>query len=237
MRELQNVSVLIIDDEMQMCRLLETIFTSQGARVETALSGSEGLEKFPLFNPDLVLLDILMPGEDGIEICRQFRAESTVPLILLTALSGGDHIVRGLDAGADDYIIKPFEREVLLARCRAVLRRMYSLIEDDGHLAYDDGFLLIDISARKVTAAEEQVKLSATEFKLLAYLLRHAGETCTFEGILENVWGEPYRFSAEYVHVYIWHLRQKLEADSKQPRYLISEHGVGYRFELINRER
>ena len=237
MQELKNISVLIIDDELQMCRLLETIFTSQGAIVETALSGSEGLEKFPLFQPDLVLLDILMPGEDGIEICRQFREESTVPLILLTALSGGDHIVRGLNAGADDYIIKPFEREVLLARCRAVLRRVYSLTEEDAQLAYDDGFLLIDISARKVTAAEQPVKLSATEFKLLAYLLRHAGETCTFKDVLENVWGEPYRFSAEYVHVYIWHLRQKLEPDPKQPRYLISDHGIGYRFELNNRER
>jgi DNA-binding response OmpR family regulator len=237
MRELQNVSVLIIDDELQMCRLLERIFTSQGAIVESALSGAEGLKKFPLFQPDLVLLDILMPGEDGIEICRQFRTESTVPLILLTALSGGDHIVRGLDAGADDYIIKPFDRDVLLARCRAVLRRMYSLIEEDGQLAYDDGYLLIEISARKVTVAEQLVKLSATEFKLLAHVLRNAGETCTFEAILENVWGEPYRFSAEYVHVYIWHLRQKLEPDPKQPRYLISEHGVGYRFESKDRER
>jgi DNA-binding response OmpR family regulator len=236
MRELQNISVLVIDDELQMCLLLDSIFSSQGALVETAQSGLEGLEKFLLGQPDLVMLDILMPGEDGIEVCREIRDVSTVPIILLTALSGGDHIVRGLDAGADDYIIKPFERDVLLARCRAVLRRVYSLTEEDGQLAYGDGFLFIDISARKVTSAEQPVKLSATEFKLLAYLLRFAGETCAFEDILENVWGEPYRFSAEYVHVYIWHLRQKLEPDPKQPLYLISEHGVGYRFESINRE-
>ncbi|HUS94924.1 MAG TPA: response regulator transcription factor [Patescibacteria group bacterium] len=237
MMELQNLSILVIDDEMQMCRLLESIFKAEGARVETARSGSLGLVKLPLCQPDLILLDILMPGEDGIEICRQIRDASTVPVILLTALSGGNHIVRGLDAGADDYIVKPFERAVLLARCRAVLRRGSSLIEEDAKLAYNDGYLLIEISARKVMVANQAVNLSATEFKLLAYLLRHAGKTCTFEDILEIVWGEPYRFSAQYVHVYIWHLRRKLEPDPKQPRYLISEHGVGYRFELLNSER
>ncbi len=236
MMELQNLSILVIDDEMQMCRLLESIFKAEGARVETARSGSLGLVKMPLFQPDLVMLDILMPGEDGIAICRQIREASTVPVILLTALSGGNHIVRGLDAGADDYIVKPFERAVLLARCRAVLRRGFSLVEEDAKLAYDDGYLLIEISTRKVMVTNQAVNLSATEFKLLAYLLRHAGRTCTFEDILDDVWGEPYRFSAQYVHVYIWHLRRKLEPDPKQPRYLISEHGVGYRFELLNSE-
>lgn len=235
MGELRSKRVLVIDDELLMCRLIETIFTANGAKVETALSGTDGMEKLAFFQPDLVLLDVMMPGENGIEICRQIRDVSGVPIILLTALTLGEYVVQGLDAGADDYVTKPFDKEVLLARSRAVLRRTDPDDEEDENIAYNDGFLVVNLNARKVTAGKQPVKLSATEFKLLSYLLGHADETSTFEDILENVWGEPYRYSAEYVHVYVWRLRQKLEPDPKEPRYLVSEHGVGYKFKLMDR--
>jgi DNA-binding response OmpR family regulator len=213
-----------------MCQLVTTIFEQEGWRVISAGTAEEGMEQFRFQSPDLVILDIMLPGKDGCEACQHIREASDVPIIMLTALSLGEEIVRGLDVGADDYITKPFDRQVLLARARAVLRRAETQSRRLDNLVFDDGFLLVDLPSRKISVDGKPVRLSATEYDLLRYLMRNSGRVCSFTEILENVWGKEYRFSDEYVHVYIWHLRRKLERDPKNPAYLKSEHSVGYRF-------
>lgn len=233
-REFRDKKILVIDDEALMCQLIKSIFQAEGASVIVARSGVEGLKKFTENDPDLVLLDVVMPGEDGFMVCKRIREKSSVPVIFLTAMNRGEEVVNGLDSGADDYVTKPFEREVLLARTRAVMRRPQSFAEGNDPRIYDNGYLRIDLSSRSVSVDGKPVKLSATEYKLLVHLLRNADQTCTFSDILENVWGEAYSYSSEYVHVYIWHLRQKLESNPKQPNFLVTEHGVGYRLNMIN---
>lgn len=213
-----------------MCRLVTTIFQQEGARVISAGTAQEGMEQFRAQAPHLVILDIMLPGKDGRDLCQQIRETSDVPIIMLTALSQGEEIVRGLDVGADDYVTKPFDRQVLLARARAVMRRAETQSRRLDNLVFDDGYLMVDLTSRQITIGGDAVRLSATEYDLLRYLMRNPGRVCTFAEILENVWGKEYRFSDEYVHVYIWHLRRKLERDPKNPAYLISEHSVGYRF-------
>jgi len=213
-----------------MRELVTAIFQKEGARVISAGTAQEGMDHFRLQEPDLVILDIMLPGEDGRNVCSAIREISDVPVILLTALSQGDEIVRGLDVGADDYVTKPFERQVLLARSRAVLRRAESQSRKLDNQSFDDGYLLVDLSNRQISVNGDDVRLSATEYDLLRFLIRNPGRVCTFAEILENVWGKEYKYSDEYVHVYIWHLRRKLERDPKNPRYLISEHSIGYRF-------
>jgi two-component system KDP operon response regulator KdpE len=227
---LNGKTVLVIEDELQMRKLVGTIFEKEGAKVISAGTAEEGMELFRVQTPHLVVLDIMLPGDDGLEVCRQIREVSDIPIILLTALSQGEEIVRGLDVGADDYITKPFDRQVLLARARAVIRRASMQSRPPENLVFDDGYLMVDLRSRQITVDGAPMRLSATEYDLLRYLLRNHGRVCAFPEILENVWGKEYRFSDEYVHVYVWHLRRKLERDPKNPTYLISEHSVGYRF-------
>jgi two-component system KDP operon response regulator KdpE len=213
-----------------MCRLVSSIFTDQGATVVTANSGAEGINTFHDILPDLVILDILMPNVNGWEVCRRIRNHSDVPIIMLTVLNRSEEIVRAFDAGADDYVVKPFDREVLLARSRAIMRRSnmnHSLVFEP---AFDDGYLAIDINGELVMVDGKLIRLTSTEFDVLSYLYENAGQVCTFAQILEHVWGEKNRYKAEYVHVYIWRLRQKLEVNPRNPAYLLSEHSLGYRF-------
>jgi two-component system KDP operon response regulator KdpE len=223
--------ILVIDDEPLMCRLIRSIFVQEGAEVETALDGNEGLQKFSEKQPDLVLLDIMLPGIDGWEVCRQIRRQSDVPIVMLSALNRQEDIVRGLDSGADDYVTKPFSHDVLLARAESAIRRTELQSAMQSQAVYDDGYLQVDLDRQSVIAGGKSVHLNSTEFELLTFMLQNAGRVCTFAQILENVWGEDYRSSAEYVHVYIWQLRQKLEKDPKRPTYLVTEHSIGYRFE------
>lgn len=225
-----NKTILVIDDEPMMCRLVSSIFSDQGATVVTANSGEEGISKFHEVNPDLVILDILMPNVNGWEVCRRIRDYSEIPIVMLTVLNRSEEIVRAFDAGADDYIVKPFDRDILLARARAIMRRTnmnHNLIFDP---AFDDGYLAIDINGELVMVDGKLVRLTSTEFDVLSYLYENAGQVCTFSQILEHVWGEKNRYKAEYVHVYIWRLRQKLEVNPRNPEYLLSEHSLGYRF-------
>ncbi len=222
--------VLIVDDEPMMCRLIGSIFGGEGADVFSANSGEEGLTMFQDVQPDLVILDILMPSPDGWEVCRQIRQQSDVPIIMLTVLNRSEEIVRALDAGADDYMVKPFDRKVLLARSRAILRRSDIVNPLNFKPSYDDGYLAIDVNGEQVTVQGNPVRLTATEFDVLAHLYNHAGNVCTFSEILKGIWGEQYKYRAEYVHVYIWRLRQKLERNPRSPSYFISEHSLGYRF-------
>lgn len=223
--------ILIVDDDFHIRQLVERAFTREGMQVYQASNGLEGLRQFYRQRPDLVILDIMMPEADGWETCRQIRQLSDVPILMLTALDQDEDIIRGLDYGADDFLSKPFSTNVLLARARAVLRRAALSPEEEKPLAYDDNHLTIDLEAHRVLVRRKPIKLTRTEYRLLTYLLQHAGRVRTSQQILENVWGWEYQDSIDYVHVYISHLRRKIEEDPKNPKYLLTEHRVGYRFE------
>jgi two-component system KDP operon response regulator KdpE len=231
MSDLQAKTILIIDDDPYLLDLMAYIFEHRGARVCTALDGEEGLCQLLAHQPDLVLLDLMMPLVDGWQVCQQLRQHSDVPIIILSVLGQDQDIVRGLDCGADDYLVKPVSLEVLLARARAMLRRVDRASAQEEPNAYSDGYLTIDLRTRRVVADDVPVRLSPMEYQLLAYLFRNAGRTLTVEEILEAVWGPGGLGSPEYIHVYISHLRQKLEQDAQNPQYLLNEHGMGYRFE------
>jgi two-component system KDP operon response regulator KdpE len=226
--------ILVIDDDISLCQILDITFTVEGAFVFTANDGREGLQKFFAHRPDLVMLDMNMPHMDGWETCYQIRLLSDVPIIMLTTLNVDKEMVRGLDAGADDFISKPFNVDVLLARSRAVLRRLEKTAISKLKTLYSDGNLTIDLARHEVLVQSEPVKLSAIEFQLLTYLLKNSGRTLTYKQILENVWGWEYQESFEYVHVYVSHLRRKLEKDTRNPRYFITVYGTGYRFEKLS---
>ena len=228
---MQGKTILVIDDDPQMLRLLEHIFSKEGAQVCTAAGGQEGLRQFHAYRPHLVILDVMMPEMDGWQVCNRVRELSDVPIIFLTAGREEAEIIHGLDTGAVDYVTKPFSRQVLVARARAALRQAEPAPGTEKTKAYRDDYLAIDLDTRQVTVRGEPVKLTKTEYRLLAYLVQNAGQVLTPEQILEYVWGREYRDSVDYTHVYMWRLRQKLEEDPQDPRYLLTEHGLGYRFQ------
>jgi two-component system KDP operon response regulator KdpE len=226
---MQDQKLLIIDDDPDLVSLLERAFSGLGAQVHSAPNGREGLRLFYAVRPDLLILDVVMPVMDGWQTLSRIRAFSDVPVIMLSVQNSEQDVVRGLGAGAVDYVTKPFSVRVLVSRAEAVLRRTERAPE--GYALYDDGTLRIDVEARRVTLAGRQVAMAGTEFRLLAYLLSHAGQLRTYRQILESVWGRDYRDCVEYVHVYIWRLRKKLAEDHQRPRYLVTVRGLGYRFE------
>ena len=228
---LHDSKILVIDDDPELLELVRLLFARAGAHVLTALDARQGLRQFYDHRPDLVILDLMMPGLDGWDTCQRLRELSEVPIIMLTALNQTDSIVRGLDHGADDYVTKPFANRVLLARARARLRRAELSAPGQKPLVYDDGYLAIDLDRRRVRADRRPVELTPTEYSLLAYLLKHASRVLTHEQILERIWGPECLDSTHYVHVYVHRLRQKLEQDPEHPRYILTEPGVGYRFE------
>jgi two-component system KDP operon response regulator KdpE len=226
---LHGKKILVIDDP-DLLELTRLVFSRAGAEVHTALDGREGVCRFGACDPDLVLLDIMMPNIDGWETCRLLRRLSGVPIIFLTALNQEQEIVRGLDCGAVDYITKPFSAEVLLARARVALRTAHSASETAKPTIYDDGYLVVNVEEHRVFVDGRPVQLTATEYRLLTYLLENRGRVLTYEQILGRVWGWEYRECVDYVHVYVWHLRRKLEPNPRHPAYVLTERGVGYRF-------
>jgi len=226
--------ILAIDDDPALLRLAEQILTQQGYEVLTASSGQEGLRILFTNKPDLVLLDVVMAKMDGWQTCQRIRDVSDVPIIMLTGKHKSEEdIVRGLDYGADDYLTKPVGNRELIARVRAVLRRteLPPSAEARTEITYDDDFLTIDITERKVIVNGKQVKFTPREFSLLALLVQNAGHILTHKQILEKVWGWEYTNDLDYVRIYISHLRQKIEPVPAQPRYIITEPGVGYFFQ------
>ncbi len=229
--------VLIIDDDEGLVQLVSMIFKKDGAQVLTAADGLDGIGKFFLHYPDLTVLDVMMPGNTGFDVCQRIRQVSDAPVIMLTALNKEQEMLQGLAAGADDFLSKPFNPEILLARARTVLRRTQRSNGHDGHnenatpFSYNDGYLSIDIERHEVLIHGKRIKLTPIEFRLLVYLSRNGGKLLTFEKILSNVWGNEYQGSMEHVHVYISHLRRKIEEDTKNPRYIMTVHGIGYIFE------
>lgn len=223
--------VLLIDDDAGFLYLAGLLFKRAGSTVISARSGLEGISKLFTHRPDLTILDVQMPDMDGFEVCRRIRQISDAPIIMLTALNDDAAILRGLDAGADDFLSKPYNPEILLARARTVLRRSPHVQSQTDIANYDDGHLSIDLEKREVLVDDQRIKLTPLEFRLLAYLVRNAGKVLTFEQILVNVWGLEYRGSVDYVHVHVSRLRTKIEAKPKRPRYITTVHGIGYMFE------
>ena len=229
---MQGTKVLIIEDDAFARKAIEETFRSAGAVVEIAPDGQEGLRQFYRFRPDLVTLDLMMPHTDGWETCRQIRRLADTPIIMLTGIKDDDAVVRALDMGAVDFVNKPFSPKVLLARARSALRLPAAAAEPAPVSAgFEDGYLEVDPEARRVYIKGEQQSLTKTEYELLAFLVANKGQVLTFEQILDQVWGAGYARSTDYVHVYVSRLRRKIEENPKQPAYLTSERGVGYRFE------
>jgi DNA-binding response OmpR family regulator len=223
--------ILLIDDDVDFLKLISLIFKESGAEAITARDGLEGMGKLFTQRPDLIVLDVMMPGIDGFQICQKIRQFSNTPLIMLSALDQDALMLKGLEAGADDFLSKPVNPEILLARAKAVIRRgrPYKSLQEVHN--YRDGHLEVDIERHRVLIGGEQVKLTSVEFRLLAYLVGKAGRVLSFEQILFSVWGSEYKGNDDYVHVYVSHLRSKIEPDPKNPRYILSIHGVGYIFE------
>jgi DNA-binding response OmpR family regulator len=201
-----------------------------------AHDGLEGMSKLFIEHPDLITLDVMLPGSNGFEVCRRIRQVSNTPIIILTALNDESEMLRGLEAGADDFLSKPFNPEILLARANAVMRRRETVgvpvVEGkNSSFEYNDGHLDINVERRYIMINGKRIKLTPIEFRLLVYLARNAGKALTFDQILSHVWGDEYRGSIEHVHVYISQLRRKLEEDTRSPHYIVTLRGVGYIFE------
>lgn len=226
-----DTKVLLIDDDNDLLELSSHVFKSAGAQVFVARDGSEGIGKVLIHRPDLIMLDILMPGIDGFEVCRKIREVSNAPLIILTALNHEQNMLMALELGADDFLPKPFSAQTLLARARALLRRSKPANGYTPAFKYSDGHLAIDTDRHQLLIDGKPVKSGPTEFRLLVFLERNAGKVLTYAQLLANVWGEGYRGNVDIVHVYISMLRSKIEKDPKDPCYIQSVHGVGYIFE------
>jgi two-component system KDP operon response regulator KdpE len=223
------VKVLLVDDAIDMTVVLSRVLADEGYEVQVAHDGSDGLRAAFDFRPDLVVLDVMMPGMDGWTTLERLREFSNVPVIMLTAVSGEHNMVRGLDHGADDYLTKPFSMTELKARIRAVLRRVSeSAVQKNQSLRFDNGRLVIDPAAQRVTVRGEVVDLTPTEYRLLLCLAYNAGRVLTVDQILDNVWGLGYEDSQDNVKLYVWYLRRKIEADPGDPLYVLTKRGTGY---------
>ncbi|MBI4329533.1 MAG: response regulator transcription factor [Chloroflexi bacterium] len=226
---MQNSRILVVDDEPQTIRYVSANLRARGYEVLTATDGLEALKLASENVLSLILLDLMMPGPDGFEVCSRIREESDVPIIVLSARGREQDKVRALDLGADDYLTKPFGIEELLARVRAALRRTIS--SRSGALPpITVGELTIDFAARRVTRGGQEVRLTPTEYNLLTHLARNAGKVLTHRAILQTVWGQEYGEESDYLWAYIRRLRRKLGDDSEHPRYIRTEPGVGYLF-------
>lgn len=224
----RKTSILVVDDDIRILRMVQRILEMEGYRVLTARDGKAALETFYGEEvPDLVLLDIMMPGMDGYTVCRHIREFSKAPIILVTAKSSEEEKVEGLDAGADDYVSKPFSAKELAARVRAVLRRTQQWDEHSEPM-FRLNDLIIDFAMRKVTLGDREVDLTSTEYKLLSYLARKAGMVITPDEILEKVWGEGYLGENNILQVNLARLRKKLKDNPKDPKYIVTKHGMGY---------
>ena len=225
--------ILVVDDEPAFVRMVSNALSHNGYEVLTAGDGQEALRLLFAHNPDLVLLDVMMPRMDGWQTCSRIREVSDIPIVIVTGEKKSESdIVFGLDYGADGYLIKPVGNKELLARVKAMLRRA-ELPPRQGikKTTYGDGFLFVDVAERKIIINGERVRLTPTEFKLFALLLENAGRILTHKQLLEKVWGWEYIDDIDHVRIYVWHLRQKIEPDPTRPRYIITESGVGYCFQ------
>jgi len=234
--EFNRRRILVVDDEERMVRFIRLNLEHDGFLVSEAFNGKQAIQRLRDVSPDLILLDVMMPDLDGFEVLQMTREISNVPVIMLTAKGEEDDRIRGLELGADDYITKPFNPRELVSRVKAVLRRtegasgsMHGLIEVDEHLK-------MDFDRREVWKDGKIVKLRPTEYRLLYHLVQNAGWVVSHDQLLAKVWGYEYRDEPHYVRLYINYLREKLEDDPSNPRYILTERGVGYRFVDFRRQ-
>ncbi len=225
------IKVLVVDDEKPLRDFVRRNLEVRGYDVLTAANGLEAMALFNTSTVDLVILDLMMPHQDGLETTRRIRQSSNVPIIILTALGEEADKVRAFDLGVDDYLTKPFGVGELLGRIKAVLRRSHWSVPNTDDERIVRGDICAEPASHRVTLRGQAIELTPTEYNLLVYLMRYAGKVLTHRAILQNVWGQEYGDEAEYLRVYIGRLRQKIEADPLHPRYLHTEHGIGYRFE------
>ena len=224
--------ILVVDDEAQITRVLRTSLSSQGYDIRVANDGETALEIMKDWTPDLVITDLAMPNLDGLQLCRKLRPSTQVPIIVLSVRGEERTKVQALDAGADDYVTKPFGIDELLARVRASLRRTPAAEGETPVI--DVGDFHIDLAAHKVTVRRREVHLTPKEFDLLVYLARRAGKVVTHRALLSAIWGGQSTEQVEYLRVFVGQLRKKLEAEASSPRYIVTEPWVGYRFEPGN---
>ncbi len=225
-----STRILLVDDEQSLQTLLSYPLRKDGYHVTSALDGREALERFTEARFDLVILDLMLPKLDGVEVCRQMRRHSQVPIIMLTAKGSETDKVAGLEVGADDYITKPFSMREFRSRVKAALRRSRMIADPPDEETIEHGELKIDPSRRMVTLGDEEIGVTYVEFEILIALARSPGKVLSRETLLEHVWGDSDYRDPRTVDVHIRHLREKIEADPKQPEYLFTVRGVGYRF-------
>src|SRR6185503_18242680 len=223
--------ILIVDDEPQITRVLRRSLASHGYDVRSSADGESALETFGDWHPDFVITDLSMPNLDGLALCRRLRSLSSVPVIVLSVKGEEQTKVEALDAGADDYVTKPFGMDELLARIRATLRRAPEQSEDSEPSTIETGNFRVNLETREVTVSGRQVRLTPKEFDLLVYMVRHPGKVLTHRTLLAAVWGGNYIEQTEYLRVFIGQLRKKIESDPTSPRYILTEPWIGYRFD------
>lgn len=227
----KEAHILIIDDEPQILRALKTILSANHYRISTAITGEDGIALAVSQPPDIIILDLSLPDMDGIQVCEQIREWSRIPIIVLSVREKEKDKVAALDAGADDYLTKPFGIEELLARIRVALRHSEQSLGNK-QSTIKTGSMVIDLARHIVSRKGEEIRLTATEFKLLAYLAANADRVITHQNILMHVWGFAEMDRVEYLRVYIGQLRKKLESNPDEPQIIITEPGVGYRFKI-----
>ena len=220
-----NARVLVVDDDQALAEMLGIVLRKEGLEVAHCADGGRAVALFREFRPDLVLLDVMLPSKDGIEVCHELRAESGVPVVMLTARTDTKDVVLGLEAGADDYVVKPFKPQELLARLRARLRRSES--GDDTRLQVGD--VLIDVAGHEVTRGGEQIPLTPLEFDLLVALASKPSQVFDRESLLEQVWGYRHAGDTRLVNVHVQRLRSKIEKDPENPQIVVTVRGVGYK--------
>lgn len=220
--------ILVVDDELQILRVMRASLPARGYEVRTAPGGEEALDEIRKEEPDLIILDLVMPQMSGLEVCRRIREFSNVPIIVLSAKEAEADKVAALELGADDYVTKPFGLDELLARMHAILRRVHA---STSHASvFTVGDVTVDADARRVTIAGREVKLTPKEFEVLKHLVSNAGKVVTHRSLLQAVWGIESSEQTDYLRVFINQLRRKIEPDPPHPRYIITEPWVGYRF-------
>jgi len=224
-----NERILIIEDDQQILKLLQRGLAYEGYTVDTATDGRMGLILARDHTPDLVILDWMLPGMDGLEVCHRLRTGGSIPILMLTAKDTVQDRIQGLDAGADDYMIKPFNLDELLARVRSLLRRV-KRIEPETNKILSGGDFFIDLDSRLVTVRGKEIRLTPKEYDLLVFFMRNPGKVLTQRTLLSGIWGVDYTSQPEYLRVFVNQLRKKIEPDPLKPQYILTDPWIGYRF-------
>jgi two-component system KDP operon response regulator KdpE len=228
----QGPVILVIEDEPQMLRFLRASLSTHGYRLVESMTARDGLAQAASRQPEVILLDLGLPDADGLEVTKQLREWTRVPIIVISARGQDEDKINALDAGADDYLTKPFSVGELLARIRVALRHVAEAGSNRDEPAFVLGDLRVDLGTRRVFAGEDEVHLTPTEYRLLTVLVRHAGRVVTHRHLLQEVWGPSYVEHTQYLRVFMGQLRHKLERDPARPKYLVNEPGVGYRLKV-----